>query len=140
MTTGVELFRVEIPDVEPYPWPRSRLSRSGKLYLPRPYVAYRDLVAMHLRAAYRGEPELGPIKLVLGFYRSTKRKADVDNLAKTVMDAGTSIVWGDDDQIVSLVAEKSYRPKAPSVEVIAYKLPEGVPLGASDPQGPAEEG
>jgi Holliday junction resolvase RusA-like endonuclease len=122
-----EILRLEIPDVEPYPWPRSRVSRSGRFYLPRPYLAYRDLVAMHLRAAYRGDPELGPIRLVLGFYRSTKRKADVDNLAKTILDAGTAIVWGDDSQILELVAEISYRSE-PSVEILAYtlELPDGV--------------
>lgn len=116
-----EIVRLEIPDVEPYPWPRSRISRSGRLYLPRPYLAYRDLVAMHLRAGYRGEPELGPVRLVLGFYRSTKRKADVDNLAKTILDAGTAIVWKDDSQILELHAQISYR-SPPSVEILAYTL------------------
>lgn len=122
-----EILRVEIPDVEPYPWPRSRISRSGRLYLPRPYVAYRDLVAMHLRAAYRGPPEEGPVRVVLGFYRSTKRKADVDNLAKTILDAGNQIVWLDDSQVLELHAQISYR-SPPSVEILAYTLdqPDGV--------------
>lgn len=116
-----EILRVEIPDVEPYPWPRSRISRSGRLYLPRPYLAYRDLVGMHLRAAYRGEPELGPVRVVLGFYRSTKRKADIDNLAKTVLDAGSGIVWHDDSQVLELHAQIVYR-SPPSVEILAYTL------------------
>jgi len=85
---GEEILRLEIPDVEPYPWPRTRTNRGGKHYLPAPYVAYRDLVAMHLNAAHRGELEAGPLRVVLGFYRSTKRKADVDNLAKSILDAG----------------------------------------------------
>lgn len=121
MKIADEILRLEIPDVEPYPWPRSRVSRAGRLYLPRPYVAYRDLVAMHFRAAYRGEPELGPVRLVLGFYRSTRRRADVDNLAKTIMDAGTEIVWHDDSQVLELHAQISYR-KPPSVEILAYRL------------------
>jgi Holliday junction resolvase RusA-like endonuclease len=116
-----ELVRLEIPDVEPYPWPRARVSKAGRFYLPKTYLAYRDLVAMHLRAAYRGDPEAGPVRLVLGFYRSTSRKADVDNLAKTIMDAGTGIVWDDDSQILELVAEISYRSE-PSVELLAYTL------------------
>jgi Holliday junction resolvase RusA-like endonuclease len=116
-----EIVRLEIPDVEPYPWPRTRTGRSGNHYLPKTYLAYRDLVAMHLRAAYRGDPELGPVRLVLGFYRSTKRKADVDNLAKTILDAGNGIVWADDSQILELVAEISYRSE-PSVEILAYTL------------------
>lgn len=121
MKTGPEIVRLEVPDVEPYPWPRSRISRAGRLYLPKTYLAYRDLVAMHLRAAYRGPPEAGPIRVVLGFYRSTKRRADIDNLAKTVLDAGTSIVWDDDSQILDLRAQISYRAN-PSVEILAYRL------------------
>jgi Holliday junction resolvase RusA-like endonuclease len=122
-----EILRLEIPDVEPYPWPRTRTGRAGNHYLPKTYTAYRDLVSMHLRAAYRGDPELGPIRVVLAFYRSTKRKADVDNLAKTILDAGNGIVWADDSQILELHAQISYR-SPPSVEILAYRLedPDGV--------------
>ena len=141
----VELFRVEVPDVEPLPWPRARTNRSGKHYLPRPYVAYRDLLAMHLLAAYRKQagrtvPTTDPIRLSVAFYRCSRRKADLDNLAKAVMDAGNGVVWLDDDQVERLVAGRDHVEREPRVEVIAYaRLDEGATLSPTDPQGPAEE-
>ena len=35
-------------------------------------------------------------------------KPDLDNLTKTVMDAGNHILWADDSQIVKLEATKTY--------------------------------
>ena len=124
MTRGEEILRLEIPDVEPLPWPRSRVSRSGKFYLPKTYVAFRDLVAVHLGAAHRGPLEAGPLRLVLGFYRTSRRKADVDNLAKSVLDAGTGTVWEDDSQILDLHAQVRHRDAGPSIELLVYRLEE----------------
>jgi Holliday junction resolvase RusA-like endonuclease len=124
---GDELFRVAIPG-EPYPWPRSRLNRQGKLYLPKSYVAARDLVAMHLNAASSKQAGVKEpladwdFRVVLGCFRKGKRRADVDNLAKTVLDAGTSVVWVDDSQVRSLTVEVSYGDPEPRTEVIVYRL------------------
>lgn len=122
--TKTEILRLEIPDVEPLPWPRTRTSKAGRHYLSRTYLAYRDLVATHLGAAHRGELEAGPLRVVLGFYRSSRRKADVDNLAKSVLDAGNGTVWEDDSQILELVAEIRHRAKAPAIEILVYRLEE----------------
>ena len=48
----------------------------------------------------------------------------MDNLAKTILDAGTGIVWEDDSQILDLHAQISYRA-GPSVEILAYTLEDG---------------
>ena len=120
--TRTEILRLEIPDVEPLPWPRARTSRAGRHYLPRTYLAYRDLVATHLGAAHKGSLlETGPLRVVLGFYRSSKRKADVDNLAKSVLDAGNGTVWADDSQVLELLAEIRYRSE-PAIEILVYTL------------------
>lgn len=50
-----------------------------------------------------------------GLLRPTT-KSDVDNYAKTVMDALNKIIWVDDSQIVSLIANKWYSGK-PRVEI-----------------------
>lgn len=97
---------------------------------------------MHLRAAMRNHPpEIGPLFLVLGFYRSTKRRADVDNLAKSVLDAGNGVAWADDSQILDLLAQIRYR-KLPSIEILAYRLDldarSDVSSAASEPEEPAE--
>lgn len=38
----------------------------------------------------------------------TTKPGDIENLAKTVLDAGNGILWADDSQIVTLTAQKHY--------------------------------
>jgi Holliday junction resolvase RusA-like endonuclease len=49
----------------------------------------------------------------------TKANADVDNLAKAVLDAGNGVCWHDDRQVVELIARKviGAQGEAPRVEV-----------------------
>lgn len=109
---------------EPVPWPRSRINRAGKYYLPRPYAEYRALVASELRHAYdRPYPLTTRLGVLVGIYRRTMRRADIDNFAKTVLDAGNGIVWADDSQVVSLVARILPDPDNARLEVVVWILP-----------------
>jgi len=59
----------------------------------------------------------GPIEVKIEFYYKGKtsgycpKYADIDNLAKLVLDALNGIIWEDDKQIVKLLAEKKYAEK-----------------------------
>ena len=48
----------------------------------------------------------GCVAVRLVFWRASKRKADLDNLVKTVLDALNQVAWEDDDQIDLLEACK----------------------------------
>jgi len=81
----------------------------------------------------------GPIRLVLEFYLSCPKswsnvkknkayaleimpsgKPDIDNFAKTIMDACNGILWRDDAQIVELVAQKRYAEHASTCVSVYY--------------------
>lgn len=78
-------------------------------------MAYND-------AGYRGElerlgwlltaarkprgPVSGDVIVELIFYRPTRAAVDVDNLTKTILDAGKNVLWRDDDQVVGLHVRK----------------------------------
>lgn len=49
------------------------------------------------------EPFAGEVVLTCTFYRHTRRRADVDNLTKTVMDGlNMAGIWADDSQVAVL--------------------------------------
>lgn len=48
------------------------------------------------------QPWTGNLAVGLVFFRSDRRRIDVDNMVKHVLDAGNGIGWGDDHQITAL--------------------------------------
>jgi len=66
---------------------------------------------------YDGEILTGGLKLDVELFFGTKRKADVDNFNKLLLDAFTGIVWVDDVQIQELNIKKNYCKEDPRIEV-----------------------
>ena len=77
---------------------------------------------LQLRTQYKAEPLEGAIKLTLNYYRKNKVRADVDNLAKTTMDAMTGLVYVDDVQIVDLHITKAVDASNPRVEITLERI------------------
>jgi len=116
---------------EPVPQPRPRVSTRGgfaRAYVPKehPVHAYRQSLAAAARAAglgETGEPLNVVIDAVFERPKSHLNKAgvkptaprlprpDVDNLAKSVLDALQDVI-GDDTLVARLVVEKSYGQEA----------------------------
>ena len=111
-------YEIRIP-MRPVPKGRPFMGK-GRAFTPkRTRTAEETLRWAFLDA---GVPRLaGPVKLVLTFVftrpksKSSARpyptiRPDLDNLVKTVKDAGNEILWDDDCQIVNLHAFKRYGP------------------------------
>ena len=84
--------------------PRVLISKAGR--------KYREIVVARLRS--RGiEPLNGGIELWLEAYPPDRRRRDLDNLLKCVLDAMQYAgAYGDDSQIVRITAEK-HEPMPP---------------------------
>lgn len=113
---------------DPVPQPRPRVSTAGgfaRAYVPKGHAvhAYRQAVAVAAKAAGcspGSEPVSVIIDFVVGRPKSHLRKAgiredaprlpraDLDNMAKAVLDALIGVAFVDDSQVSRLVAEKSY--------------------------------
>lgn len=98
--------------------PRPRFARAMGVYMSSEYLLQKARIRteMHLRKVHH-EPLVGPIWVRLLIFRprpiTSRRKVydtkpDIDNLVKTVMDAGNKMIWHDDAAIVRLEATKIY--------------------------------
>lgn len=45
------------------------------------------------------------------------KKPDLDKLVRSLLDAGTGVLWADDSQVVAIQASKAFAPRAPGVQV-----------------------
>ena len=123
----------EVPG-QPVPQPRPRVSTRGgfgRAYTPKGHAihAYREAIRLVAKsAAWESGPADSPIAVEIDCYfgrppsHLTKSvqvrpeapklptKADVDNLAKGILDAITDsgAFWQDDDQVAELIVRKAY--------------------------------
>jgi len=82
------------------PIPKARPRFSGHAYTPKSTRDWTEVCQQEAWLAMRGQALLeGNLRLELFFYRSNKRHADWENLAKLVCDAMNEVVYDDDKQI-----------------------------------------
>ena len=95
-------------DIEPKPAPRPRFGKCA--YMPAEYKSYKAAIGALVNAKVQGTPLTENLKLQITFRRKYKiqsrRFGDIDNLVKGVLDACNGILFLDDSQVVSLMAEK----------------------------------
>lgn len=105
-------------------WARPRFQRRGRFvqtYMPSSYMAHKNFIQEQLPKTQLS----APLKLTIYFYfkppkswsknqkliaigQYKRTKPDIDNLIKTVLDAGNKHVWKDDNQIVEIHSFKQY--------------------------------
>lgn len=102
--------------------------------MPKAYKDHTDELVKQLQLI-RCEPRDGPLVVDIVVWckkpktsKLTHPKPDIDNYAKTVMDAITKAgnLWHDDTQVVRLVAEKQWAPTGGHVGYSVSITPSGV--------------
>lgn len=76
-----------------------------------------DVVTERYDARTRLQADFQLKTLFATFYFGTKRRQDIDNFNKLVLDACSSLVWTDGSQIEELILRKDYDKKNPRVEI-----------------------
>lgn len=105
---------------EPKAMPRA--ARNGlRTHMPDDYMAYRSALSFAMLAARRlavnPPPKDQPMSVRVVFAMSTRRRVDLDNLLKTVLDAGNNVLWDDDHLVHHVEMDKVYRAGNPSTEL-----------------------
>lgn len=78
----------------------------------------------HLSEKAAGVTEIlqGPLRMHINMQFPTKRKHDIDNYCKPVLDSLNGIVYEDDSQIVDLRVTKSYKKDEPRTHISIVKI------------------
>ena len=96
----------------PIPWPRPRVNRkTGVVWTPSNARKHKALIAARLSESmhdHRREVGFNADRFsVLIEFCGARATADLDNLAKTVLDAATGVVWHDDRQVDTLLVQRT---------------------------------
>jgi len=89
-------------------------------------IMYMNKVGKELKESYqweaksqwKKEPTKGDIGVRIHLFFGDKRKRDIDNFNKLILDSLSGIVWEDDVQIQSLFISKHYDKENPRAEVV----------------------
>jgi Holliday junction resolvase RusA-like endonuclease len=101
------MIRFSVPG-NPVPKQSFKMGHHGG-YTPARIKAWQDAVSVAARDAAAGQaPYTTPLEVSLSFYLPTRRRMDLDNLSKAVLDGMNGIIYGDDKQIVILHLSKCY--------------------------------
>jgi Holliday junction resolvase RusA-like endonuclease len=132
-----------VPEIGDYPFPRiakgrriasivyqgralsSQVFLSGnRAYKREDYTSYRDALKWLLKEKMGAEWDTHryTFGLRVRFFLQDRRKMDLDNLLKPIMDAGTGQVWADDSQVVEIYAIMLRDDPEPRVEFLVYSM------------------
>lgn len=101
---------------DPVPLSRPRFAEGGRVYDPQ--KNQKLMMGIALSSQHDEKPLLtGPLELsVTFFFKVSKRnrkgyhscRPDLDNCIKMILDVANSILFADDSQIASIIAQKMY--------------------------------
>ena len=79
--------------------------------------AIKQAYQWEAKSQYRGKPLQGELSVSVRFFFATKRKRDLDNQNKLILDALSGIAYEDDSQISTLTLVRGYDTARPRIEV-----------------------
>jgi len=116
----VNTYSLTIPG-NPIPKARPRIV-NGRAYTPERTAEWEEIVRNTAMLQWTGRPLGGPLSILMHFSRKNRRRCDLDNLVKAVLDGLQGVVFADDWQIVTLAASKSVNRDDPGVEIEIEEL------------------
>lgn len=110
---------------EPVATQRARVTRNGTFTPKRSLAAQHAVLAAFLAAYGATTPDdQHEWAVTITAYRKHRRRQDVDNVAKTALDAMTGTLWADDSQVTRLWVVATHRwpdgRNQPGLTVVAY--------------------
>lgn len=91
-----------------------------RTYTPKRTREYEEEIGLRLRAAKVQRNELDDLGVHVVFHMKGRKKSDVDNLCKALLDGCNGIAWRDDQQVVQLAASVVYNATEPHTRFRAY--------------------
>lgn len=93
------------------------------MYRSAKYSAWRERAAEAISAVWRGSVILGPVSVEIRLYGDSRRRWDIDNRSKAVLDLleGMAVI-GDDTQVHRLVLHRGHPRKGGGAWVIVQPM------------------
>lgn len=82
----------------------------------------KEQYQLEAKNQYKGEVIWGDCYVEMTLFFKDKRKRDVDNHNKLVLDSLEGIVYNDDRQIQKLTVEKKFSAENPRIEIEVFKI------------------
>lgn len=98
-------------------WPHTYMTAEGK--------ALKEQYQWEAKTQWKQPPLEGDVAVKITFYFKTKRKRDLDNQNKLVLDALSGIVYEDDAQIAELHLSRCHDTKYPRIDIKARPIGAG---------------
>ena len=89
------------------------------VYMTKAGKDLKESYQWEAKSQWKKKPLTGDVSVSIVFYFGDKRKHDIDNYNKILLDALSGIVWEDDEQITELHINKEYDKENPRVELHA---------------------
>ena len=110
----------------PQPKERARSGRGGRFFTPSKTRLYERHARSCASAARMAQMPRWPLdaryRVHLEVSFPDRRRRDIDNVAKAVLDASNGILWGDDCQVDELVMRRAVDRSSPRVHVVVEVL------------------
>lgn len=82
----------------------------NRVYMTEEGKNCKETYQWEIKSQYKGKPREGDISVIICLYFKDKKKRDVDNFNKLILDACSGILWEDDSQIQELIIKKEVVP------------------------------
>lgn len=102
-----------------------RMTCRGKyasVYMSKEGKELKESYQWQIKNQYKGKPLSGSLKIDVKLFFGTKRKNDIDNFSKILLDSFTGFIWIDDSQIMEAHYEKNYDKNHGRIEVIIENI------------------
>jgi crossover junction endodeoxyribonuclease RusA len=91
--------------------------RFGTYYVSKEGKDVKSSYIQQTRLQWQSKPVTEDVSIHIRLYFGTKRKCDIDNFNKLLLDSMTGIVWKDDSQIQKMFIEKFYDKNKGRIEI-----------------------
>lgn len=89
----------------------------ASVYMSKQGKDLKEEYQWQIKSSFKGKPTSKEVDVVINLYFGVKRKHDVDNYNKLILDACSGLIWEDDSQIQSLLVVKHYDKENPRAEL-----------------------
>jgi len=90
------------------------------MYMTAEGTALKEQYFWEVKSQWRKKVITSPVTIEVTLYFGDKRKRDIDNFNKLILDAMSGVVWKDDSQITEMKTSKRYDKDKPRVEIIIH--------------------